>query len=118
MRSVGVVTVARSDYGIYRPVLRALERRDDVRIQLYVGGMHLVERFGLTVSEIEQDGFEIAERVDFLGSGDAPLDVAVAIGRGVVAFAEAFERSPPEILLLLGDRYEMFAAGIAALPLG
>jgi UDP-hydrolysing UDP-N-acetyl-D-glucosamine 2-epimerase len=118
MRTVGVVTVARSDYGIYRPVLRALQRRDDVRIQLYVGGMHLVERFGLTVCEIEQDGFPIAERVDFLGLGDAPIDVATAIGRGVIAFGQAFERSRPDILLLLGDRYEMFAAGIAALPLG
>jgi UDP-hydrolysing UDP-N-acetyl-D-glucosamine 2-epimerase len=117
MRTVGVVTVARSDYGIYRPVLRALERRDDVRVQLYVGGMHLLQRFGLTVTEIERDGFAIAERVDFLGSGDAPADIAAGIGRGVIAFAEAFERTRPDILLLLGDRFEMFAAGIAALPL-
>jgi len=117
MRTVGVVTVARSDYGIYRPVLRALECRDDVRLHLYVGGMHLVERFGLTVREVERDGFPIVERLDFLACGDAPLDVASAIGRGVIAFAEAFERSRPDILLVLGDRFEMLAAGIAALPL-
>jgi UDP-hydrolysing UDP-N-acetyl-D-glucosamine 2-epimerase len=117
MRTVGVVTVARSDYGIYRPVLRALERRDDTDIQLYVGGMHLAERFGLTVSEIEDDGFPIVERVDFLGTGDSAADVAGAIGRGVVAFAEAFARSRPEVLVLVGDRFEMLAAGIAALPL-
>ena len=117
MRTVGVVTVGRSDYGIYRPVLRALESRDDVRVQLYVGGMHLVEGFGLTVLEIERDGYPIVERVDFLNSGDGPVDVAAAIGRGVIAFAEAFERTRPDILLLLGDRFEMFAAGIAALPL-
>lgn len=117
MRRVGVVTVARSDYGIYRPVLRALERREDVQVELFVGGMHLLERFGLTVSEIERDGFPIAERVDFLGAGDSPVDVAVAIGRGVAAFADAFERNRPDILIVLGDRFEMFAAGIAALPL-
>jgi len=117
MRTVGVVTVARSDYGIYRPVLRSLEQRDDVRVQVYVGGMHLLERFGSTVSEIERDGFPIVERLDFLGSGDEPADIAAAIGRGVVAFAEAFERSRPDVVLLLGDRFEMFAAGIAALPL-
>jgi UDP-hydrolysing UDP-N-acetyl-D-glucosamine 2-epimerase len=116
MRTVGVVTVARSDYGIYRPVLRALAERDDVRLQLYVGGMHLVDRFGHTVDEIERDGYSIAERVDFLGSGDAPGDIAGAIGRGVSAFAEAFERSRPDILVLLGDRFEMLAAGVAALP--
>jgi UDP-hydrolysing UDP-N-acetyl-D-glucosamine 2-epimerase len=117
MRRVGVVTVARSDYGIYRPVLRALEGREDVQVELFVGGTHLLERFGLTVSEIERDGFAIAERVDFLDDGDSPADVAAAIGRGVVAFAGAFERNRPEVLLVLGDRFEMFAAGIAALPL-
>ncbi len=117
MRRVGVVTVARSDYGIYRPVLRALERRGDVEVELFVGGMHLLERFGSTVSEIERDGYAIAERVDFLGDGDSPADVATAIGRGVVAFAQAFDRSRPDILIVLGDRYEMFAAGVAALPL-
>ena len=116
MRTVGVVTVARSDYGIYRPVLRALAERNDVRLQLYVGGMHLLDRFGHTVDEIERDGYPIAERVDFLGSGDAPADIAGAIGRGVSAFAEAFERSRPDILVLLGDRFEMLAAGVAALP--
>jgi UDP-hydrolysing UDP-N-acetyl-D-glucosamine 2-epimerase len=117
MRTVGVVTVARSDYGIYRPVLRALERRSEVQVQLYVGGMHLVERFGLTVAEIERDGYPIVERIDFLDGGDAPVDIAAAIGRGVVAFAQAFDRSRPDLVLLLGDRFEMFAAGIAALPL-
>jgi len=117
MRTVGVVTVGRSDYGSYRPVLRALERRNDVSVQLYVGGMHLLERFGLTVSEIEEDGFPIVARLDFLGPGDEPADVAAAIGRGVIAFADAFERARPDVVLLLGDRFEMFAAGIAALPL-
>lgn len=117
MRTVGVVTVARSDYGIYRSVLRALAERDDVRLQLYVGGMHLVERFGRTVDEVERDGYPIVERVDFLEEGDSPGDVATAIGRGVIGFAAAFERSRPDILLLLGDRFEMFSAGVAALPL-
>ena len=118
MRTVGVVTVARSDYGIYRSVLRALSERNDVEVQLHVGGMHLLERFGHTVDEVERDGYPIVERVDFLGAGDAPGDVAAAIGRGVCAFAEAFERSRPDVLLLLGDRFEMLAAGVAALPLG
>jgi UDP-hydrolysing UDP-N-acetyl-D-glucosamine 2-epimerase len=118
MRTIGVVTVARSDYGIYRPVLCALAARDDVRLQLYVGGMHLLERFGSTVEEIERDGFPIAERVDFLLPDDTPQAVAESVGRGVIAFAEAFTRSRPDVLVVLGDRFEMFAAGIAALPLG
>ena len=118
MRTIGVVTVARSDYGIYRPVLRALAERDDVAPQLYVGGMHLEERFGSTIQEIEQDDFPIAERVDFLLPDDTPHAVAESIGRGVIAFAQAFTRSRPDILVVLGDRFEMFAAAAAALPLG
>lgn len=118
MRTVGVVTVARSDYGIYRPLLQLLAAHDDVRLQLYVGGMHLLERFGSTVEEIERDGFPIAERVDFLLPEDTPRAVAESIGRGVVAFAAAFSRTRPELLLVLGDRSEMFAAAATALPLG
>jgi UDP-hydrolysing UDP-N-acetyl-D-glucosamine 2-epimerase len=117
VRTVGVVTVARSDYGIYRPLLRELSRRDDVDLCLFVGGMHLVERFGATVQEIERDGFPIAERVDFLLPEDSPDAVATSIGRGVEAYAAAFERSKPDIVVILGDRFEMFAAAVAALPL-
>ena len=118
MRTIGVVTVARSDYGIYRPVLRALDAEDDLSLRLFVGGMHLLDRFGSTVEEIEQDGFPIAERVDFLLPDDTPQAVAESIGRGVIAFTEAFTRSRPDVVVVLGDRFEMFAAAIAALPLG
>lgn len=117
MRRIGVVTVSRSDYGIYRPLLRELARRDGVELRLYVGGMHLRERFGSTIREIEADGFPIVERVDFLEDDDSPLSVAEAIGRGVAAFAGAYARTPPDLLVVLGDRFEMLAAGLAAVPL-
>lgn len=117
MRRIGVVTVARSDYGIYRPVLRRLAERDDVELELFVGGMHLVERFGSTVSEIERDGFPIAERLDFLVPDDSPGGIAESMGRGVIAFGQAFSRRRPDLLFVLGDRFEMLAAGMAALPL-
>jgi UDP-hydrolysing UDP-N-acetyl-D-glucosamine 2-epimerase len=118
VRTIGVVTVGRSDYGIYRPLLRALDEHQDARIQLFVGGAHLLERFGFTVDEIARDGFPITERVDFLLPDDDPGAVARSIGRGVVAFADAFSRSRPDLLVVLGDRFEMLSAGIAALPLG
>jgi UDP-hydrolysing UDP-N-acetyl-D-glucosamine 2-epimerase len=117
VRTIGVVTVGRSDYGIYRPLLQTLAARDDVDLQLFVGGMHLRERFGSTVGEIELDGFPIVARVDFLENDDSPLAVAEALGRGIVGFARALERSRPDLLVLLGDRFEMLAAGLAALPL-
>lgn len=117
MRTIGVVTVARSDYGIYRPVLRRLAEREDLELRVYVGGMHLRDRFGMTVTEVERDAYTIAARVDFLSDDDTPGAVSRAIGRGVVAFADAFERTPADIVVVLGDRYEMLAAGVAALPL-
>ena len=117
MRRIGVVTVARSDYGIYRPLLRELAGRDDIELELYIGGMHLRERFGSTVSEVEADGFRVAARLDFLRDDDSPLAVAEAIGRGVIAFAGAYAETAPDLLVVLGDRFEMLAAGLAALPL-
>lgn len=117
MRTIGVVTVARSDYGIYRPLLRELAGRDGVELQLYVGGMHLRERFGSTIDEIENDGFPITARLDFLEDDDSQLAVASALGRGVAVFAEAFSDKRPDLLVVLGDRFEMLAAGLAALPL-
>jgi len=116
MRRIGVVTIGRSDYGIYRPLLRELAGRSGVEVQLYVGGMHLRKRFGSTVDEIEADGFPIAAHVDFLEDDDSALAVAESIGRGVGAFARAFARSRPDMLVVLGDRSEMLPTCTAASP--
>jgi len=117
VRTIGIVTVGRSDYGIYRPVLRTIMSRSDVEAALFVAGAHFAERFGRTVEEIEQDGFPIAARVESFADDDTQLAVATSLGRAVSAFAAAFARSRPDILVVLGDRYEMLAAGIASLPL-
>jgi len=116
VRSIGVVTVARSDYGIYRPLLRCIQADPDLKLMLFVGGMHLSPEFGMTVREIEQDGFPIAERVEMLLSSDSPEGVSKAMGLGLIGFAQAFARIRPDILIVLGDRFEMFAAAAAALP--
>ena len=113
---VGVVTVSRSDYGHLRPVLDAIAAGGDLRLQLFVGGMHLAPAFGLTVREIEADGREIAERVEMLVGDDAPTGIAASIGRGVEGFARAYARCAPDVVLVLGDRFEMLAAATAALP--
>jgi GDP/UDP-N,N'-diacetylbacillosamine 2-epimerase (hydrolysing) len=115
-RRVAVVTVGRSDYGIYFPVLQLLQREDFLKTQLIVAAAHLCPRSGYTVQEIEKDGFPIAARVPMTKNGDSRQDVAHAIGLGVQEFTAAYGQLQPDILLLLGDRYEMFAAAIAALP--
>lgn len=115
-RRIGVVTVGRSDYGIYLPVLRRLRADRAMELGLYVAGMHLEREFGLTVRDIEADGFPIAARVPMRLGPDKPGSIAGAIGRGVAGFARAFERGRPDLLVVLGDRFEMYCAALAALP--
>jgi len=110
------VTVARSDYGIYQPVWDAILAHPDLELKLVVGAAHLEERYGLTVRDIERDGYPIAARVPMLEGGDEPINIARASGRGTMGFAEAFANIQPDIILLLGDRYEMHAAAVAAVP--
>jgi UDP-hydrolysing UDP-N-acetyl-D-glucosamine 2-epimerase len=116
MRTISAVTVARSDYGIYLPVLRQIQAEPGLRLGLLVSGMHLSPEFGLTVKTIETDGFEIIDRVEMLVSSDSPEGIAKSIGLGTIGFAQAFSHSRPDLLLVLGDRFEMFAAVLAALP--
>lgn len=116
MRTIGVVTVARSDYGIYLPVLRKIKADPGLQLKLIVSGMHLSPEFGLTVKTIEHDGFEIGERVEMLLSSDTPEGIAKSMGLGTIGFAQLYARSRPDILVVLGDRFEMHAAALAALP--
>jgi UDP-N-acetylglucosamine 2-epimerase (non-hydrolysing)/GDP/UDP-N,N'-diacetylbacillosamine 2-epimerase (hydrolysing) len=115
-RTIGVVTTTRADYSYYRPILRRIVSAPHLRLRLYVTGMHLSRAFGYTVTAIEEDGFEIAERIDMLADGDSPEAIAASIGTGVIGMSRAFARAVPDILLLLGDRFEMLASAAAALP--
>lgn len=118
MRTIGVVTVARSDYGIYLPVLRRIMADPDLNLHLIVSGAHLSAEFGMTVDTIVRDGLPVGDRVEMLRIEDSPEGIADSIGRGVIGFARSFARQRPDILVVLGDRFEMFAAAVAALPFG
>lgn len=111
-----MVSVGRSDYGIYLPILRAIEADPSLRLHLIISGMHLSPEFGLTANIIESDGFEIGERVEMLLSSDTPQAISKSMGLGLIGFAQAYARLRPDILLVLGDRFEMHAAALAALP--
>jgi UDP-N-acetylglucosamine 2-epimerase (non-hydrolysing)/GDP/UDP-N,N'-diacetylbacillosamine 2-epimerase (hydrolysing) len=116
LRTIGVVTVARSDYGIYLPLLGKIQANPELRLHLIVSGMHLSPEFGLTVKSIEADGFEVGDRVEMLLSSDTPQAIAKSMGLGTIGFAQSFARFRPDILVVLGDRFEMHAAALAALP--
>jgi UDP-hydrolysing UDP-N-acetyl-D-glucosamine 2-epimerase len=116
VRTIGVVTTSRADYGILRPVLRAIEAHPELHLRLYVSGSHLLERHGMTVRGIEADGFPIAERLETLTGDDTPQGITASMALGTREFGAAFARSAPDLLVVLGDRYEMHAAAVAALP--
>lgn len=115
---IGVVTVGRSDYGIYQPVLRRIQADPDLQLNLMVTGMHLSPEFGFTIKDVEADGFAIGDRVEMLLSSDSPEAIAKSMGLGIIGMAQAYARRQPDILVVLGDRFEMYAAAVAALPFG
>jgi len=116
VRTIGVVSAARSDYGIYRPLLKRMAADRDVRLALFVSGSHLAPEFGLTVREIENDGYPIAARINMLLASDTPEAIAKSMGIGLLGFAQAFAQTRPDVLVVLGDRFDMYVAALAALP--
>ena len=116
MRTVCVVTVGRSDWGLYLPILRCLREQADMRLHLIAAGAHLVSGHGQTDAVILADGFEIHDRVPMLLAGDDAAGIAVSMGLGTIGFAQVYQRVRPDVLLVLGDRFEMHAAAAAAVP--
>jgi UDP-N-acetylglucosamine 2-epimerase (non-hydrolysing)/GDP/UDP-N,N'-diacetylbacillosamine 2-epimerase (hydrolysing) len=115
-RTIGVVTVARSDYGIYSPILQRIQADPALSLHLVASGSHLSPDFGLTVRDIEADGFEIGDRVEMLLSSDSPEGISKSMGIGLIGFSQSYARLRPDFLMVLGDRFEMHAAALAALP--
>ncbi len=114
-RHVCVVTGSRAEYGLLRGLLHALRADDGFELHLAATGMHLAPEFGMTCREIETDGFTIDDRVDMLLAGDSPAAIGKSIGLGTIGFADVFARCRPDLLVLLGDRFEILAAAQAAL---
>ncbi len=117
MRTIGVVTVGRSDFGLYRPVLDRISASRKLSLKLLVGSAHFSKSSGNTVSEIEASGYLPACRVECQPLHDSSLGMAEAMAQGIAGFARAYARLKPDCLLVLGDRFEMFAAVAAAVPL-
>lgn len=116
-RRIVVVTGSRADYGLLRGILTRLKSADDVALSVVACGMHLVPRFGETWRAIEADGFPLAAKVDLQLADDRAETVARGTGLGVSGFAEALAELKPELLVVLGDRYEILAAAVAAMLL-
>lgn len=114
-RKICVVTGSRADYGLLYWLMHDIQASYLFELQLVVTGMHLSPEFGLTANIIEEDGFRIDSRVESLLSSDSAVGVTKAVGLGVLGFAEVYDRLCPDLVLVLGDRFEIFAASQAAL---
>lgn len=113
-RKICIVTSTRADWGLLSPVARELRDNDAVELQVVATNMHLDPKYGMTVNEILEDGIEVSERVEMIAESDSPVDTAVATGKCLAGMARAFDRLKPDLLLILGDRYEMLAVATAA----
>ena len=116
MRKIAVVSGTRAEYGLLYWIIKGIHKDPELELQLIVTGMHLSPEFGLTVREIAKDRFPIAERVEMLLSSDTETAIATSMGLGMIGFAKAYERLKPDILVVLGDRFEILYAVAAAVP--
>lgn len=114
-RSVCVVTATRAEYGLLSQLMRAIAAESDLRLQLIVTGAHLSPEFGSTWKDIEADGFKIDRKVEMLLSSDSAIGISKSMALAQIGFAEAFADLRPDLVVLLGDRYETLSAASAAL---
>ena len=115
MRKICFVTGTRADYGIMVPLMRRIADSEEAIIQVVATNMHLSPEYGMTVNEIEADGFKVDRRVESLLSADTPSSTVKSMGLTEIGMADAFDQLRPDIAVILGDRYEMLAAASAAL---
>lgn len=117
-RKVCVVTGTRAEFGLLRWLMGEIQNHPLLELQVVATGMHLSPEFGSTYREIEEAGFQINARVEMLLSSDTNTAVTKSMGLGVIGFADAYERLAPDIVVVLGDRFEIFAATSAAMIAG
>lgn len=114
-RRICVVTGSRAEYGLLRWMLEGIKACADLELQIAVTGSHLSPEFGLTYRAIEQDGFNIDAKVEMLLSSDTSVGIAKSMGLGLIGFADTWAQLRPDVVVVLGDRYEILAAATAAM---
>lgn len=117
-RTIAVFTGSRAEYGLLYWLLKELKGCRSARLQLIVSGMHLSKDFGDTWRQIEADGFSIDSKVEMLLSSDTPVGIAKSVGLGTIGLADSLQNLSPDILVILGDRFEALAAAQTAMLMG
>lgn len=117
-RKICVVTGTRAEFGLLRWLMQEIEASEALTLQVIATGMHLSPEFGLTYREIEQAGFHIDAKVEMLLSADTASAVTKSMGLGLIGYADAYALLAPDLIVVLGDRFEIFAAAAAAMIAG
>ena len=113
-RKICIVSGTRAEYGLLYWLMKSIKGDSRLELQVIVTGTHLSPEFGLTYKEIEKDGFTIVRKIEMLLSADSPSAISKSTGLGIIGFAEALNELEPDIVIVLGDRFEIFSAGVAA----
>ncbi|MBZ9607793.1 UDP-N-acetylglucosamine 2-epimerase [Clostridium estertheticum] len=114
-RKIAVITGTRADYGIFYHVLKEIQKHEELDLKLIVCGMHLCPEFGMTINEIEKDGFVVSDKFETVLASDTGSAMAKSIGLSIIGMAQSFDKIKPDLVLILGDRGEMLAAATAAI---
>lgn len=112
---ISILTATRAEYGLLKPIIEKLGRVEFFDVRVVVTGAHLSPEFGLTYKEIEKDGIKIDDKIEILLSSDTPTSVSKSMGLAMIGFADYFEKLNPDMLIVLGDRYETLAVVIAGM---
>lgn len=116
-RKICVFTGSRAEYGLLKPLMDEVKKDRRLELQIVVSGMHMASDFGLTYREIENDGFLITRKIEILSGSDNPVSLCGSIGLGIKLFGRAFAELKPDLVVILGDRFEAFAAASSAMML-
>lgn len=117
-RKICIITGTRAEFGLLRWLMQEVQNEPNLELQVIATGMHLSPEFGLTYLEVEQAGFTIDAKIEMLLSADTATAVTKSMGLGLISYADAYERLAPDLIVVLGDRFEIFAATAAALIAG
>lgn len=112
---ISILTATRAEYGLLKPIIKKLNQLEGIDVRIVVTGMHLSQNFGFTYKEIEADGFAIDKKIEILLNSDTQAAVSKSMGLAMISFADYFETLKPDLLMVLGDRYETLAVCIAAM---
>lgn len=113
---VGILTSSRADFGIYYPLVKKLLQDDYFQTEIIAFGTHLSQKYGMTISEIENEGFQVKHKLETLPIDDSPLSISLSISKTIAVFSEFWKNNKFELVFALGDRYEMLGAVLAGSP--